>query len=398
MKTIAFVIPWYGENIRGGAEMACNHLVHCLTDINVKVEVLTTCVKDAASDRGINTLSASSGMENGILVRRFNVRKRNVDNYNRVNLKLYHNHQVTLEEEEIYFKEDINSPDMYNYINENAGKYEFFIFMPYLYGITYNGSQECPDNCIMIPCLHDESYAYMQLMRERIKAVKGLIFLSKPESELAHRLYDLSNVKTEVLGTYVESEWFDKCDSKSFTDKYKIKGDFILYAGRKDAGKKADELVAFFIKYLELNPQRELSLVFIGGGTLEIPNSYKDSIIDLGFVSVEDKHNAMAAATFLCNPSHFESFSIVIMESWLAKRPVLVSEHCAVTKNFCLETNGGLYFDNFGVFCGCVNYFLDHKDDADKMGKNGFEYVMNNFTHNNIAKKYLKFLENMQAK
>jgi hypothetical protein len=102
LKPIAFVIPWYGDNIRGGAEMECNHLAHCLSDIGIKVEVFTTCVKDAASDRGVNTLKPGANMESGILVRRFNVRERNVEDYNRVNLKLYHNQPVTIEEEEIY--------------------------------------------------------------------------------------------------------------------------------------------------------------------------------------------------------------------------------------------------------------------------------------------------------
>ena len=55
-KPIAFVIPWYGDNIRGGAEAECNQLAHCFQDAGVAVEVLTTCVKEAADDRGINTL------------------------------------------------------------------------------------------------------------------------------------------------------------------------------------------------------------------------------------------------------------------------------------------------------------------------------------------------------
>ena len=42
----------------------------------------------------------------------------------------------------------------------------------------------------------------------------------------------------------------------------------------------------------------------------------------------------MAAASLLCQPSHNESFSLVIMESWLCGRPVLVSSQCAVTKDF----------------------------------------------------------------
>ena len=83
------------------------------------------------------------------------------------------------------------------------------------------------------------------------------------------------------------------------------------------------------------------------------------------------------------------------MESWIAKRPVLVSEHCAVTTNFCLESNGGLYYQNYAEFRECVNYLLNHTSVGDKMGENGFEYVMENFTHEKIAQKYLKFLDDV---
>ena len=81
------------------------------------------------------------------------------------------------------------------------------------------------------------------------------------------------------------------------------------------------------------------------------------------------------------------------MESWIAKRPVLVSEHCAVTSNFCLETNGGLWYSNYPEFRECVNYMLNNADIADIMGGNGFKYVMDNFTHEKVAEKYLKFID-----
>ena len=55
MKPIALVIPWYGDDIKGGAERECNFLAHSLNKIGVDVEVLTTCVKDASADRGRNT-------------------------------------------------------------------------------------------------------------------------------------------------------------------------------------------------------------------------------------------------------------------------------------------------------------------------------------------------------
>ena len=392
MKPIAFVIPWYGDNIKGGAETECNQLAHCLKRAGIEVEVFTTCVKQAADDRGINTMKDGVFIESGILVRRFKVRKRNADRFHAANYKLYNNLPTELEDEKAYFEEDINSPDMYRYINEHKEDYEYFIFMPYLYGITYNGMKECPDNCLMIPCFHDESYAYMKLVRECVEKAKGLIFLSRPEYELANHLYNLSGIRTAILGAFVESGWEEKCDPQAFRNKFSISDPFILCAGRKEPGKKVDMLLDYFVKYKENRPDSSLKLVLIGGGEIDIPQDYNTEIIDLGFVTVEDKHNAMSAAYLLCNPSFFESFSIVIMESWLVKRPVLVAEQCTVTKNFCLETNGGLFFDSYAVFSACLDYLLCNEETANQMGMNGYEYVMNNFVEKQITQKYIDFL------
>lgn len=396
MNPIAFVIPWYGDNIRGGAETACNYLAHSLKNAGQSVEVLTTCVKEASDDRGINTIKPGVYEESGITVRRFAVSEdRNVDVYNKSNLKIFKNENFSIEDEKNYFKEDINSPEMYKYIKENKGNYRVFIFIPYMYGITYNGSFECMEKSILIPCLHDESYAYMKVLKDKMNSFRGMIFNAKPEYELAKMLYNLDNNKCTVFGLGVDTDWKDSTEALSFKKKYNLNDDFILFAGRKDAGKKADELALFFIHYKEENPECRLKLVFLGGGELpvEIPENYKTEILDLGFVSVEDKRNAFAAATIFCNPSYYESFSIVIMESWVAKRPVIVSGHCAVTKDFCIETNGGLYYDNYEEFYYCVQYLLDNKEEADIMGKNGHQYVIDNFTHEKIADKYLGFIK-----
>lgn len=392
MKPIAIVIPWYGEHIKGGAEQESNYLAHSLQNAGAEVEVFTTCVKEASADRGINTLEAGIREEQGITVRRFPVRQQDLSRFVPANLKIYNGESVSLEEEKSYYEEDINSPEMYQYIKDHQKDYKCFIFIPYMYGPAYNGSKECPDNCIMIPCLHDESYAYMRLTREMMERMKGIIFHAEPEFYLAQKLCKFDKTKTAVLGEGIDTDWHTQCNAERFRDKFGIKKEFILYAGRKDAGKKSDELLEFYCRYIAINPFRTVDLVFIGGGTIDIPEEYKERVHDLGFVSVEDKHDAFAAASFLCNPSYFESFSLVIMESWLAKRPVLVSEHCAVTTDFCLKTNGGLYFKDFATFAGAVDFLLDQQVAAGKMGENGFRYVMENFTHEVIARRYLGFI------
>lgn len=392
MKPVAFVIPWYGDDIKGGAESECNQLAHLFKRNGIPVEVFTTCVKQASDNRSVNTLKAGAREESGILVRRFPVKKQDIEHLAPVNWRLFNHQEVTEEEEKIYFSEDINSPEMYRFIREKKDDYSYLIFIPYLYGPTYNGSRECPDNAAIIPCFHDEGYARMKLMKERAKAFKKMIFLSKPESDLAHQLYDLSNVDNAVLGAYVESGWEKDLHPERFREKYQINAPFVLYAGRKDPGKKSDMLLEYFCRYKEKKQDNPLELVFIGGGEIDIPGKYRHFIHDLGFVSLEDKYNAYAAAAFLCNPSFFESFSIVIMESWLAKRPVLVSEQCKVTTNFCQEANGGLWFDSYPVFEACLDYLYGHPDEADQMGINGNKYVNQHFVESAIFKKYKEFL------
>jgi len=229
------------------------------------------------------------------------------------------------------------------------------------------------------------------MMRDRMREIPRMVFLSGPERELAERLYGLSETQKEVAGAYVESGWEKDVNPDRFRQKYQISEPFLLCAGRKDAGKKTDLLVRYFNNY-KRRRKTDLKLVLIGGGRLDLPEEYFRNVLDLGFVSAEDKHDAMASCLALCNPSFFESFSIVIMESWLAKRPVLVSEQCLVTTNFCRESNGGLWFDSYAVFEGCVDYLLSHPETVRQMGENGFDYVQSHFTKEVILQKYRRFL------
>ena len=107
---------------------------------------------------------------------------------------------------------------------------------------------------------------------------------------------------------------------------------------------------------------------------------------------MQDKHDAYAAALALCQPSLNESFSLVIMESWLAETPVLVHERCDVTRDHCLASSGGLFFDSFSDFVGCLDYLQEDERRARRMARNGRRYVLANYTWDRIVKKYLHAL------
>ncbi len=392
MKKIAFVIPWYSENIPGGAEMELRGLTTHLHESGVEIEILSTCVKEFSANWNVNHFKAGEDIVHGFKIRRFPIRKGNHDLFGAVNYKLMNGFKITPDEEEIYVNESVNSPELCEYIKEHQDEYGLFVFIPYMFGTTFHGSQVCPEKSVLIPCFHDESYVYLDVYKRAFEHVGGIIYHAQPEYNLANKIYDFKDVEQAVLGEGVYTDL--KTYPDEFRKKFGIASPFILYAGRKDAGKNVHVLVKYFEEFLKRN-ETDIKLVLIGGGDIALPKELVASkkIIDLGFVDIQDKYNAQGAATLLCQPSHFESFSLVIMESWLCKRPVMVSSECEVTKHFASDSNGGLYFKDYFEFEGCLNYILNHPEEANEMGENGYNYVTSRFSWDVIVEKYMTFFK-----
>lgn len=391
MKKLAFVIPWFSKEISGGAEIALRDLTLHLAADGVELEILTTCVKSFGSDWGTNYFPLGTDQINGITVRRFWADARAPKAFGALNVKLMAGTRLNRDEETIFLNQMVNSDDLYDYIRMHHDDYGLFVFIPYMFGTTYFGAAAAGEKAVLIPCFHDEAYAHMRCFQYRYSRVKGMAFLSAPESDFAHGLCDLSAVQTKVLGLGVDEV---PGDETRFRQKYGIQAPFILYAGRKETGKKVDLLLHHFARY-KLEYNSPLKLVLIGGGQIDIPDEVAEDVVDLGFVSRQDKYDAYAAATIFCQPSWYESFSIVIMESWLAQRPVLVSGQCPVTRDFVCRSGGGLYFEDYPTFAGAVERLMNDPELARRMGKNGHDFVHENFVWSRVTERYRAFFEQL---
>ena len=389
MRKIGFVIPWYGEDIPGGAEMELREVATHLQRAGMDVEILTTCVREFSADWNENYYSAGTAVVEDIAVRRFPVRRRDTAAFDRVNRRLMEGQHLSLQEEKTFVEEMVNSPQLYEYLKDASDDYALYVFIPYIFGTTYYGMQACPEKSVLIPCFHDEAYLYLRLFRQAYIQARGIIYNAMPEMELANKVYDFTTTEQICMGIGMDTNICANADA--FRKAYRIQKPFLLYAGRKDAGKNVHTLLRYFAEYKQRHGDSDLQLVLIGGGSIEIPASVRDDVYDLGFVSRQDKYDAMAAAELLCQPSHNESFSLVIMESWLCGRPVLVHSQCAVTRDFARRANGGLYFRNYFEFEGCVQYILTHPEQARTMGQNGGAFVRENFDWDVIVEKYRAF-------
>jgi len=385
-KRVAFVSPFFGPLASGGAEAECRRTAIELARAGCEVDVLTTCLRDLQHGIQVNAFAEGIETDNGVTVRRFRVASATLDHFVALNARILAGETLTRDEETAFMAHHVSSEGLLRYLAEHHTRYTHVCFIPYLFGTSVLGWRICPDKAILIPCLHDEGYARMQLVREMFEGVRRVVFHVPSEAALARERIGSTLAEASVIGEGVGTDL--PGEATRFREKTGIKGPFVLCAGRKSEEKNTPLLIRHFADFLAARPD-DAKLVLIGPGHVPIPDGLADRVIDLGYVNVETKYDAMAAATVFCQPSVNESFSIVLMESWDHATPALVHANCAVTREHVVRANAGLYFDGAAAFTATLSRLLNDSELRSRMGEAGRDYVRANYAWPTITQRYI---------
>lgn len=394
---IAFVIPWFHASISGGAEAQCRETAHLLREHGHDVTILTTCIADHGSDWNENRFPPGPSMEGGLKVLRFPAVPRDRRRFDDINKKYIamndgEKGRLSREEEDFFFGAMAPSPALLAYLEKESFLYDFVIFLPYLFASSLYGPALCGERSVLLPCLHDEGYAYSGPVAEAFADAGAVIFNTEAEQALARRLFPNMSRRQAVIGDSIDPAAC-RGDADRFRRRHGIIGPFLLCLGRRDRTKGTDRLVSY-VRALQSVRPRPLPLVLAGPGDVHLPRG--GNMVDLGFLSEEEKYDALAACALLCNPSRNESFSIVLLEAWANGRPVLVSSACPPTVDLCRRSGGGIAFGNYGEFCGAVDFLLDGEDEAAAMGERGRSFLEGRYGSAVIGRKYHETLSAWQ--
>ena len=149
----------------------------------------------------------------------------------------------------------------------------------------------------------------------------------------------------------------------------------------------------FFRQYAATFP-RGLDLVLVGSAIMPVPQHPR--IHHLGFLSDEDKFDAMAAADVLIMPSYFESLSMVALEAWALGRPVLANGRCDVLKGQCIRSAAGLYYERYEEFAETLFALESNGPLHTRLGRNGRAYFEQHYSWPVIERKYLDMFDRLK--
>ena len=226
---LVFICPRYLTSKAGGAEVLSRTLAEKTAEKGHEVEFWATTALDHSTWE--NAQSEQTFKKNGLTIRLFKVNDRkDLSRYHEIDRKIAEGSSLTEEEEKIWVNQSVNSDSLNQAILNEKKRIDYFIFIPYLFGLTIKGIELCPEKSILIPCLHEENFAHLECIKRIFIQAKRILFNAPPEMELAQRLYGISPEKCFLVSMGFD---FDKKpDPSYFRQKYDISLPYITYAGR----------------------------------------------------------------------------------------------------------------------------------------------------------------------
>ena len=380
---LAVVVQRYGADINGGAELHARYIAERLAR-HADVEVVTTCARDYVTWR--NELPAGTETVNGVKVRRFAVhRERDPRDFGRRSQRVFEHQHSTADELGWVESEGPASRALVDYVARTP--FDFVVFFSYRYYHAFHGARRVPARAVLVPTAERDPAITLGIFGPIFRGVRAVMYNSPEERAMIHAATGNEGVPGVVVG--VGSDVPARTEPARFRRKFGKNRPFAIYIGRIDENKGCGELFSYFQRYAATFP-RGLDLVLIGSDKMPIPSHPR--IHHLGFLSDEDKFDALAAADLLIMPSYFESLSMVALEAWALGRPVLANGRCDVLKGQCLRSNAGLFYESYEEFAETLYALESNGPLHARLGDNGREYFARHYAWPVIERKYLEML------
>lgn len=387
---LRYVVQRYGADVPGGAERHCREFAQRLAGRGHDVTVTTTCALHYAD--WANHYPAGRDEIGGVHVERFPVAlRRHPERFSDLDGRVTDAPYVPrwLLDEWMRLQGPF-VPDLAEHLERASQASDVVIFFTYLYYTTWAGlpaaARVAPT--VLHPTAHDEAPLYHRIFDETFRVASAFAVSTPEEESLIRRRFRVRQ-PASVIGVGTELD----AGGSGHALRARLGLDdrpYLLYVGRFDVGKAADELLAYFVAFKERRPS-ELALVIVGEAVVEIPEH--PDIFVTGFVADAVRDDALAGALALVQPSYFESFSMTVLEAWAHGVPTLVQGRCDVLAGQVGRSGGGIPYEGFAEFEVALEMLLADRGLGAALGARGRRHAEEQYSWDAVLDRYERFLE-----
>lgn len=255
-----------------------------------------------------------------------------------------------------------------SFITDHVADYDLVIthnnvFRPAVVAIEEARKKGVPS--ILIPHAHldDDFYHFPDWLES---ARNASLVLVVPRAACDFLSEKGCNVRYLPAGCDADEE-FTAEDKEAFEQVYQSPRRFILVLGRK-AGAKGYRQIIDAVE--QINSEGvDLQAVLIGPDDDGIPVDSPNAVY-LGRQPRNVVRGALLSCIALCNMSVSESFGIVLLEAWLAGKPVIANKDCVAFKDLADDGVDALLAD-FKSLKGAIGKLIDNPNVCRRLAENG---------------------------
>lgn len=382
---LGVLTPRYGEEVVGGAEHWLRSLSeHLVGEREWSVEVFTTCAR--AAETWADEYPPGRVEINGVTVNRFRSVSHRDPGYLAMLAGLRRDASAlgAAEAERYVSLVGPVCPDAVD--AAEAAACDLVAVTPYLYWPAVEAVPRIGRRVIFHSAAHDEPELYLPQMAGVFGAAGGFAYYTFANRDLVERSFAVGHRPSAVIGLTVDAA---QGDPRLAAPALGLEpGEpFVLCLGRVEAAKGAWALAHMWGIYRERRGPGVPRLVFVGPVNSRPP--VVEGVVYAGRQPDEVKWAALAACSVLVNPSVQESFSLVVLEAWLAGRPVMVNGRCEATVENCVRSGGGgVWFDGYAELEVALDRLLGDPALRDVMAEKGRNFALAEFSWTSVLDRY----------
>jgi glycosyltransferase involved in cell wall biosynthesis len=350
---VAVVVQRYAERISGGAE-AHARMIALHLSAHADVTVLTTTASDHLTWQDV--LTEGEAKDGAVRVLRFRCGgTRQMRAFNRLSAELLGEGQSRVEEERWLLEQGPRAPGLLEHLRDQGSTYDAVIFFTYLYAPTAHGLPLVADRALLVPTAHDEPPLAFDLYADVFELPQATLCNTPEEARLITQRFPAA-VRPQVVGVGVD---VPQTDAERFRARFAVTRPYLLYVGRLEAGKGLKELLKHHRDLSRSFPDAP-ELLIAGTGDLHIRGG--PNVRALGRISDQEKYDGLAGAVAAVVPSRLESLSLLTLEAFACRTPVVGNAESEVVAGHLTRSGAGFAFSSTEEYVDAVKRAAAERD------------------------------------